>query len=201
MHRYVKFGASLMALCAAMSLAQAETERQGPEKGAAEGERGKGDAGAPASKQKQSAEPARTAKPGESESQTRVNRTAKTGADEGDAQRKGGSNDQGIEERQRQSNAAGTAGRKVKIAVTGVQKSKLHDALIRDTALRRYHGADFHFAVEVGARLPEDIVFYDPPEQFIDVDPEFRGYKIVVLDDEILIIDPDTREIVDVIPT
>ena len=30
--------------------------------------------------------------------------------------------------------------------------------------------------------------------------PEFRSYKIVVLDDEILVIDPATREIVDVIP-
>jgi hypothetical protein len=30
--------------------------------------------------------------------------------------------------------------------------------------------------------------------------PEFGSFKIVVLDDEILVIDPVTREIVDVIP-
>jgi hypothetical protein len=55
--------------------------------------------------------------------------------------------------------------------------------------------------VNIGTRIPASVVFYDPPAQFVEIEPEFRGYKIVVLDDEILIIDPETREIVDVIPT
>ena len=58
-----------------------------------------------------------------------------------------------------------------------------------------------NFAVNIGTRIPASVQFYDPPARFVEIDPEFRGYKIVVLDDEILVIDPVTREIVDVIPT
>ena len=43
------------------------------------------------------------------------------------------------------------------------------------------------------------IEFYDPPVQVMQIDPVFQGYKIVVLDDVILVVDPATREIVDVI--
>jgi hypothetical protein len=35
----------------------------------------------------------------------------------------------------------------------------------------------------------------------VEIDPVFQGYKIVVLDDVILVVDPATREIVDVIRT
>ena len=55
--------------------------------------------------------------------------------------------------------------------------------------------------MNVGTRIPDTITFYDPPPQFVDIDPEFRRYKIVVLDDEVLVVDPETREIVDVIQT
>ena len=48
-------------------------------------------------------------------------------------------------------------------------------------------------------RIPDTIEFYDPPAQVVQIDPVFQGYKIVVLDDVILVVDPATREIVDVI--
>jgi hypothetical protein len=53
----------------------------------------------------------------------------------------------------------------------------------------------------LGARIPNTIEFYDPPAQVVQIDPVFRDYKIVVLDDVILVVDPSTREIVDVIRT
>jgi len=37
--------------------------------------------------------------------------------------------------------------------------------------------------------------------QVVEIDPVFQGYKIVALDDVILVVDPATREIVDVIRT
>jgi hypothetical protein len=63
----------------------------------------------------------------------------------------------------------------------------------------RYHRADVDFPVQVGTRIPTTIEFYDPPAQVVQIDPVFQGYKIVVLDDVILVIDPATREIIDVI--
>ena len=52
----------------------------------------------------------------------------------------------------------------------------------------------------MGARVPDDVEFFAPPPRFVEIDPVFRRYKIIVLDDEILVVDPATREIVDVIP-
>ena len=67
------------------------------------------------------------------------------------------------------------------------------------SAIHRYHGADVNFPVRVGTRIPAAIEFFDPPAQVLQIDPVFQGYKIVVLDDVILIVDPATREIIDVI--
>ncbi len=124
-------------------------------------------------------------------------------------------NAQGRAMGQRESNAAGSArnaemGRagnepnregRVNFHVTGPDRTRLHEAIVHDTAIHRYRRSDIHFAARVGERIPERIEFYSPPVQFVDIDPEFRRYKIVVLEDEILVVDPATREIVDIIPT
>ncbi|MGO9171704.1 MAG: DUF1236 domain-containing protein [Rhodomicrobium sp.] len=193
MHVYIKYGASVVALLATLSLAQAQTERQGggekggeavehaqPERGKEGGakeraptaqERGKGETHASPTKEKQPAE-----------------------------HREGERKAQDKKKDQRQSNAVSAVARKPNIHISGVQKTKLHDAVSGSTAIRRYRASEIHFTVEVGTRVPDDVIFYDAPVQFIDIDPEFSGYKIVVLDDEILVIDPETREIVEIIP-
>jgi hypothetical protein len=84
-------------------------------------------------------------------------------------------------------------------SISREQKTRIHGILVRDTAIHRYHRADVSFPVQVGTRIPAAIEFYDPPAQVVQIDPVFRGYKIVVLDDVILVIDPATREIIDVI--
>jgi hypothetical protein len=84
-------------------------------------------------------------------------------------------------------------------SISREQKTRIHGILVRDTAIHRYHRADVDFPVQVGTRIPNTIEFYDPPAQVVQIDPVFRDYKIVVLDDVILVIDPATREIIDVI--
>jgi hypothetical protein len=162
----------------------------------------------------------------ENRGQTRSERSAKTspGARENErseqnAERQGGRKAQGEhnaqgETRQRQSNVGSAArneelGResqrsganRANIHISGAQKTQLHDAISHDTAIHRYHRGEVNFGVNIGTRIPTAIEFYDPPARFVEIDPEFRRFKIVVLDDEILVIDPVTREIVDVIPT
>ncbi len=190
MHIYVKYGVTVVALLATLTLAQAQSERQGGgEKGGeavehAQPERGKqggAEKPAPAAQERSKAE-------------TRASPTKeKQPAEHREGERK----TQNKQENQRQSNAV----RRPNIHISGVQRTKLHDAIGVSTAIHHYRASEIHFTVEVGTRVPEDITFYDAPVQFIDIDPEFSGYKIVVLDDEILVIDPETREIVDVIPT
>ena len=84
-------------------------------------------------------------------------------------------------------------------SISREQKTHIHGILIHDTAIHRYHRGDVDFQVQVGTRIPTTIEFYDPPAQVVQIDPVFQGYKIVVLDDVILVIDPATREIIEVI--
>ena len=84
-------------------------------------------------------------------------------------------------------------------SISREQKTRIHGILVRDAAIHRYHRADVTFPVQVGTRIPVAIEFFDPPAQVLQIDPVFQGYKIVVLDDVILVVDPVTREIIDVI--
>jgi hypothetical protein len=156
----------------------------------------------------------------QNEQQSRGGRSAKTapGSRENERSRRNaepqGERKAQRERGQRESNVRGAAkneelGRestrsganRTSIHISPAQKTQLHEAAVHDTAIRRYHRGEVNFAVNIGTRIPASVAFYDPPAQFVEIEPEFRGFKIVVLDDEILVIDPETREIVDVIPT
>lgn len=57
-----------------------------------------------------------------------------------------------------------------------------------------------NFSVNVGASVPRTVVLYDLPSEIIEIAPAYSSYKYVLTDnDTILVIDPDTWEIVDVI--
>ena len=57
-----------------------------------------------------------------------------------------------------------------------------------------------NFSVSVGASVPRTVVLYDLPAEIIEIAPAYREFKYVLTDnDTILVIDPDTWEIVDVI--
>jgi hypothetical protein len=204
---FLKCGASALAILAAISLAQAQTNEREKVAPGAEREQAKPSQGSPAkgSEQHQTApkgsEQHKTAPKGHAEGATQ--QPGRTTAEESKGQN-----------RQKQSEVTGAAkgepaGRaenersktRVNINVTTQQKTRIHDFIAHDNGIRRYHRSDINFSLNVGTRIPDAITYYDPPSQFLEIDPEFSGYKIVVLDDVILIIDPETREIIDVIET
>jgi Protein of unknown function (DUF1236) len=85
-----------------------------------------------------------------------------------------------------------------------VQLSQIRRTHIREAF--RHHRDHFHrvarvgFPIFVGAYVPSDYTFYDVPSDFVEYAPEYDGYKYIVVGDEILIIDPQTWEIVAIIP-
>jgi Protein of unknown function (DUF1236) len=85
-----------------------------------------------------------------------------------------------------------------------VQISQTQRVHIRDAF--RHDRGHFHqvvrvgFPIFVGASVPNDYAFYDMPDDFVEYAPEYQGYKYIVVGDEILIIDPQTWEIVAIIP-
>jgi Protein of unknown function (DUF1236) len=70
------------------------------------------------------------------------------------------------------------------------------------------HARHFHlhrvayvgFPIFIGAYVPRDYTVYDVPPDFVEYVPEYEGYKYIVVGDELLIIDPETWEIVAIIP-
>jgi hypothetical protein len=48
--------------------------------------------------------------------------------------------------------------------------------------------------------VPRDIGFHPLPSEIVTIYPEWRGYEFFLVRDEIVVVDPRTLEIVDVLP-
>jgi hypothetical protein len=60
-----------------------------------------------------------------------------------------------------------------------------------------------NFSISVGTRVPRGggVTFHALPAEIVTVYPQWRGYEYILVRDQILVIDPRTGEIVDVIDT
>jgi hypothetical protein len=77
------------------------------------------------------------------------------------------------------------------------QKTRLHE-IIAGGNLQRVNHADF--ALSVGTRMPNTVTLYDVPATIVDILPQYSGFEYVVVGDELVIIDPETLEVVAVLP-
>ena len=150
-------------------------------------------------------------------------RTAKAGQNTGtleggqreeNLRREGGRDARDTEFRQRESNVGGAGRRgdvgtfenergsreRVNFHISAPQRTEMRTFIANDRGMRVYHRSDIDFGVRVGERIPPRFEIYNAPPRFVEIEPEFRRFKIVALDDVILVVDPDTREIVEVIP-
>ncbi|WP_246689991.1 DUF1236 domain-containing protein, partial [Methylobacterium sp. WL7] len=59
---------------------------------------------------------------------------------------------------------------------------------------------DVAFGLAIGTAIPRSVRLHRLPPAIIEIVPEYEGYDFVLVRDDIVIIDPDTYEIVDVIP-
>jgi len=53
-----------------------------------------------------------------------------------------------------------------------------------------------NFSISVGTRVPRDVVFHTLPERVVTIHPEWRRYKFILVKEQIVIVDPNTFEIV-----
>jgi hypothetical protein len=56
-----------------------------------------------------------------------------------------------------------------------------------------------NFSISVGTRVPRDVHFHALPERVVTIYPEWRRYKFILVKEQIVIIDPNTYEIVAVL--
>ena len=92
----------------------------------------------------------------------------------------------------------GRSGAKGSVAnVTSEQKTRIK------TIFTRHHvepARNLNVSVNVGVALPRSVHLYPVPEDIIAIVPDYRGYEYILLDDDrVAIVDPDTFEVVDII--
>jgi hypothetical protein len=107
---------------------------------------------------------------------------------------------EGREDRNGTMNAqkGGAEGRTVGQAGAGAKLSTEQRTKIT-TVIKNEHVApitNINFNVSVGTRVPHDVAFHPLPADVVTIYPEWRGYNFVLVRDEIVVIDPDSFEIV-----
>ena len=56
-----------------------------------------------------------------------------------------------------------------------------------------------NFSISVGTRVPRDVSFHPLPAEIVTIYPDWRGYEFILVRDQILVIDPNSLEIVAVL--
>jgi Protein of unknown function (DUF1236) len=77
------------------------------------------------------------------------------------------------------------------------QRTKI-TSVIRNQRVQSVNNVDFN--ISVGTRVPRERVHLSPlPEEVVSIYPEWRGYEFIRVRDKIIVVDPRTQEIVDVL--
>lgn len=76
------------------------------------------------------------------------------------------------------------------------QRTVVKEAIVKENV----HPAKINFSIHVGAAVPRTVILYDLPISIIEYEPSYAHYKFILADDDtILVIDPETWTVVDVI--
>jgi Protein of unknown function (DUF1236) len=105
-------------------------------------------------------------------------------------------NAQGRESTSTQTTTTGQAGAGAKLSTE--QRTKI-STVIRSEHVEPVTNVDF--AISVGTRVPRERVHLRAlPSEVITIHPDWRGYEFFLVRDQIVVVDPRTGEIVDVLP-
>ena len=97
---------------------------------------------------------------------------------------------------ERSQSTTGQAGAGAKLSTE--QRTKIVD-VIRREHVEAVNNVDF--SISVGTRVPRERVHLRPlPSDVVTIYPEWRGYEFFLVGDQIVVVDPRTGEIVDVLP-
>jgi hypothetical protein len=88
------------------------------------------------------------------------------------------------------------------VTLSSEQRSRIREAILRQPNRPRTARANFN--IRVGERIPRDrlrFVDLEPlPQTIVEVEPEWQGYLYFLVGDEIVVVDPDSLEIVAILP-
>lgn len=93
----------------------------------------------------------------------------------------------------------GSKSRGASVQLSSDQRSRIGGIIGKKSSTRV--STNEHFDVSVGATVPRSVHFEVLPQDVVEIVPQYEGYNYVVVGEQILIIDPDSLEIVAVIET
>jgi hypothetical protein len=91
----------------------------------------------------------------------------------------------------------GAAGARPATNLTAEQRTRITSVIRRETHVRPIEHVNF--ALRVGTHVPRSVHLYRLPAEVVTIYPEWRGYEYVLVEDQILVINPRTLEIVAVL--
>jgi type IV secretory pathway VirB10-like protein len=149
----------------------------------------------------QSAQGAQSVKP-EQRMGDEQKQTTQKGAQEQSSTEQKGAQDKstqksGANATEQHANQAPASG-KAAVQLSATQRSKIQATIGKNPGARVTTNVDFNIAV--GAMVPHDVHVVVLPEDVVEIVPQYEGFDYIIVGDEILIIDPNTMDIVDIIP-
>jgi hypothetical protein len=91
----------------------------------------------------------------------------------------------------------GAAGSRAKANLSTEQKTTVR-TVIREK-IKAQPLTNVTFSVNVGTRVPRDVRYYPVPAELVSIHPGWSGYHFILVNDQIVIIDPASFEIVEII--
>ena len=92
------------------------------------------------------------------------------------------------------SQTVGQAGAGAKLSTE--QRTKI-STVIKEQNIRPV--TNVNFAISVGTRVPREVSFHPLPVEIVNIYPDWRGYEMFLVNDQIVVVNPRTLEIVAVL--
>jgi hypothetical protein len=83
------------------------------------------------------------------------------------------------------------------VSFTSEQRTKIRETVFKEKNAPRV--SNVTFSLNVGTVVPRTVHIVEVPEVIVTVHPEWRGYRYFIVNDEIVVVEPDTLRIVAVI--
>lgn len=88
-------------------------------------------------------------------------------------------------------------------ALSTEQRTKIRTTVLAEHNAPRVSRNELGIDLRVGGRIPRDRIHFRPlplPETIVEIEPEWRGYLYFLVGDEVVVVEPDTYEVVAVLP-
>ncbi len=97
-----------------------------------------------------------------------------------------------------QNGPAGRASGGANVQLSQDQRTKIRGVVVGDRNVARVDSVNFN--IRVGVAVPRTVHIAVLPAEVVTIVPEYRGFEYVMVGDQLLIIDPNTLEIVAILP-